>query len=185
MKRSFIAIKAEPEESFQRMYSSLISLLGDEKITWVSRENIHVTLVFLGDLEEEMIKAAERVLKQSCSGFGEFELSLSGAGIFKNLKDPRVIWAGIENPDRLTELNNLISNGLKNTGFKIEERQFRPHVTIGRIKSIKNTDNLRSAIERYQGTFLQKVHVSEVILYESILKPGGPVYISQGKFRLN
>lgn len=185
MKRIFIAIQTEPEESFQRMYSSLRSLLGSEKITWVSRENIHLTLVFLGEIEEEMIKAAAIVLKRQCTGFGEFKFALTGAGVFRNFKDPKVIWAGIENPDRLIELNDLIANGLKNAGFRTEEKHFKPHITIGRVKFIKNNEALRSAITRYQDTFIQEVHVREVILYESILKQEGPIYRSLGKFSLS
>lgn len=185
MKRIFIAIRTDPEPSFHRMYSSLRSLLGSEKINWVRLENIHLTLVFLGDTEMEMIKAAESVLKQNCTGFGEFRFGLTGVGVFKNFKEPKVIWAGIDNQDRLTELNKLITSGLNEAGFKTEERRFKPHLTIGRIKFIKNAEALKSAITRYQDTFIQEVHVKEVILYESILKPAGPVYMPLGKYSLS
>jgi 2'-5' RNA ligase len=184
MKRIFIAVRTEPGEELTRMFTSLKALLGNERITWVNMGNIHLTLVFLGDTEEERIKMTGIVLKQKCTGFGEFSFTLSGAGVFRNFNDPRVIWAGIKNPERLLDLNKLIVAGLKDTGFKMEERQFNPHITIGRIKSIKNTEELKSAITKYQNTIIQEVTVSEVILYESILKPTGPVYHSIGKFRL-
>jgi 2'-5' RNA ligase len=184
MKRIFIAVRTEPGEELTRMCSSLRALLGNEKITWVNMDNIHLTLVFLGDTEEERIKVAGIVLKQKCTGFGEFNFKLSGTGVFGSFKNPRVIWTGIKNPERLIELNKLIITGLKDTGFKIEEHQFSPHITIGRIKSIQNPEAFKSAIGRYHDTFIQEVYVRDVILYESILKPTGPVYHPVGKFLL-
>jgi 2'-5' RNA ligase len=184
MKRIFIAVRVEPEETFNSMYSSLRSLLGNEKINWVNPGDIHVTLVFLGDTEEERIKVAGIVLKQKCTGFGEFIFTLEGTGVFGNFNNPRVLWAGIKNPEKLIEMNKLIVEGLKDTGFKIEERHFRPHITLGRIKSIQNSDSLQSAVVRYKDTLIQEVQVKEIILFESILKPAGPVYRPVGKFQI-
>jgi RNA 2',3'-cyclic 3'-phosphodiesterase len=184
MKRIFIAIKTEPEKTLQRMYASLRAALANEKITWVSPENIHLTLSFLGEIEEERVKVAGIVLKQKCTGFGEFAIRVSGTGIFRNLNDPKVLWLGIENPDRLIRLGDIINTGLKDTGFKIEDHKFNPHITLGRIKLIRNKEILKSAIAMYQEMFIQEVHIREVILYESILKPAGPTYHAVGKFHL-
>jgi 2'-5' RNA ligase len=183
MKRIFIALKVEPGEKLMSMFSSLRTLLGNEKITWVAPGNIHLTMAFLGDIEDERTMVAGIMLKQKCAGFGEFGFNLSGAGVFRNFKDPRVIWIGIDNSEKLLQLNDLIITGLKDTGFKIEERQFNPHITLGRVKSIKDAEALKSTIYRYQDTFIQEVRISEVILYESILRPIGPVYKPIGRFR--
>ncbi|MBN2864002.1 MAG: RNA 2',3'-cyclic phosphodiesterase, partial [Bacteroidales bacterium] len=145
-------------------------------IKWVDPANIHLTLSFLGDTMEERIKVAAVMLDQKCSGFGEFSFSLSGIGVFKNLHDPRVIWIGIDNYERLQELSDLIMTGLKDTSFGVEERLFRPHITIGRIKFLKNPENLSLALERYRDDPIQSVNVKELILFESILKPAGPIY---------
>ncbi|MCJ7448442.1 MAG: RNA 2',3'-cyclic phosphodiesterase [Bacteroidales bacterium] len=184
MKRIFIAMEVEPGDALLRMLSSLKSLLGNEKIKWVDPGNIHLTLAFLGDTEDDRIKVAGIMLKNTCSGFGEFDFTLTGAGVFKNYNDPKVIWTGIEESEKLIKLNDIINTGLKDTGFKVEDRQFRPHLTLGRIRFIKDIEGLKSVIERYQNNSIQKVHVKEVILYESILKPTGPVYRPLGKFRL-
>ena len=184
MKRIFIAIKIEPENTFLRIHSSLKAILGNEKINWVDPSNIHLTLAFLGDTEEERIKVAAIMLKQKCTGFGEFEFTLEGTGVFKDLRDPRVIWLGINESDKLTRLYEEIKLGLTDTGFQTEDRPFRPHITIGRIKFIKNTDALKAAIEKYRDSEIQKVTVKEVILFESILKPSGPVYKPAGIFNL-
>jgi 2'-5' RNA ligase len=184
MKRIFVALKIEPGEVFLRMYSSLVSVLGNEKITWVSTQNIHLTLAFLGNTEEERIKIAGIVLKQKCTGFGEFDFMLTGAGVFKNYHDPKVIWAGVDHSQQLDQLNELIANGLRDAGFDLERRPFRPHITLGRIRYIKEPETFRAAIEEYKGHFIQKVHADSVILYESNLKPTGPVYKPIGKFKL-
>lgn len=184
MKRIFIALKIEPGDNLLRMMSSLKSLLGNERINWVDAANIHLTLAFLGDTDEEMIKVADLAVRQHCRGSGEFSFKLSGTGVFRNYRDPKVIWAGIEECPGLTRLNNLISTALSDAGFKLEERPFKPHITLGRIKFIKDSGALTSAVERYNNTFFQEVTVNEVILFESILKPSGPLYRPLGKFSL-
>ena len=184
MKRIFISIKIDPGNTLMRVHSSLKSVLGRERINWVDPANIHLTLAFLGDTEEDRIKVAGIMLKQKCSGFGEFGFSLSGAGVFRDYSDPEVIWIGIEESGKLISLNNDIKRGLEDTGFKTDNRPFKPHITIGRIKFFKDPGALREALEPYQNIFIQEVPVSEVILYESILKPSGPVYRPAGKFRL-
>ena len=144
MKRIFIALKIDPGQTFLKIYSSFKFLLGNERITWVDPLNIHLTLAFLGDTEDERIKVAGIMLKQKCTGFGEFDFSLSGTGVFKDLRDPRVIWIGIKEFDRLQELNEQVKTGLKDTGFKVEDRPFKPHITIGRIKYLKNTGGFKA-----------------------------------------
>jgi RNA 2',3'-cyclic 3'-phosphodiesterase len=184
VKRVFIAIKIEPEQTLLRIQASLKSALGGERINWTDTTNIHITIAFLGDTEEEMLKLLSIMVSQKCSEFGKFRLRLKGTGVFKNLRDPRVIWAGIESNERLVKLFEIISTGLKETGFKIEDRSFKPHITLGRIKSLSNPDNLVSAIEKYKEVVIQEVPVNEVIIYESILKPTGPVYKVIGRFSL-
>jgi len=184
MKRIFIAVKVKPESGLLRMISTLKSALSAENIRWVDPVNIHITLACLGDTEEENIKILSGMLKDKCSGFQEFDFKLAGAGVFKNYRDPRVIWAGIKSPEKLYALENKIAEGLKSTGFVIEDRQFKPHLTLGRVKSLSDTENLKTVLERYRDNQIQIVHVSEVVLYESILKQTGPLYKPIGKYPL-
>lgn len=177
-------MKVEADETFQKIVSSLKSELINENIKWTNPDNIHITLVFLGDTEEEKIKPIAAKLKEKCEGFGKFELILKGSGVFKNLHDPRIIWTGIEHSEKLIQLNESIINGLKNEGFEIESRPFNPHLTLGRIKTLKDKSGLKSLIEKYQNTEIQKVSVNEIILYESILLQSGPVYKPLRKFSL-
>jgi RNA 2',3'-cyclic 3'-phosphodiesterase len=184
MKRIFIAVKVDPDGMFLELISKLKSLLAAEKIKWVDPINIHITLAFLGDTEENKIKTIDRMLKEISTGFPKFDFMLEGTGIFKNYWDPRVIWVGIKSPEKLYALENKITEGLKSTGFIIEERKFKPHLTLGRVKSVVDTENLKNVLERYGDIQIQIVHVSEVILYESILMQTGPLYKPLGKFSL-
>ena len=184
MKRIFIAIKIEPGPALQKIINSLKAVLASEKINWVNPENIHLTLAFLGDTDEERIKVLSIMLKRTCTGFGEFSFSLNSTGVFKDFRDPRVIWAGIEGYEKLIKLNDIINTGLKDTGFGIENRPFKPHITLGRVKYLKNPESLKSALEMYKDNFIQDVNIEEVILYQSILRPEGPVYKSLGAFKL-
>ncbi len=185
MKRIFIAVKFIPGQEFLKMFSAFRSLPGEDRISWVSMESIHLTLVFLGDTEEQRINIAGKVLETSCRHFGEFDIKVSGTGVFRNMKDPRVIWTGIENPEKLEILCRNIAGGLTDAGFTLENRPFNAHITLGRVKIIKNISSVTSLIEKYRNTHFQDVHVSEVSLFESILKPAGPVYKPVGIYSLN
>ncbi len=176
VKRIFIGIKIEPEGTLIRMISSLKSALTNDKIKWVDMVNIHITLAFLGDTEVDRIKDLGMMLKKVCRGFGQISFNLSGTGLFKNIRDPRVIWTGIDNTKELRELNCLVVRGLKDLEFNIENRPFKPHLTIGRIKLIKDKDLLQTTLERYHDMTFQTVKVTEVILFESILRSSGPEY---------
>lgn len=185
MKRIFIAVKVEPGVELLRMISSVKALLGAENIRWVDPANIHLTIAFIGDTEEKRISLLNSMLKDRCAGLGEFDFNLKGAGVFKNFRDPRVIWVGIQSHERLSILYDRIIIGLKETGFEIEERQFKPHLTFGRVKSCKDTENLKSVLEKYRDTEFQKVEVKDLLLYESILLQTGPIYKSLGIFPLS
>lgn len=166
------------------IYLDIKSLLAYEKITWVDPRNIHLTLAFLGDAGEERIMTAGLVLKRECSGFGEFDIVLYGTGMFKSRQNPKVIWVGVRTSENLETLNSRIISGLISTGFNLEIRPFRPHITLGRVRSFKEPENIEKAVEKYRDHKLQVIRADKVTLFESILKPDGPVYRPLGTFSL-
>jgi 2'-5' RNA ligase len=184
MKRIFIALKVEAGVTLLNTISTLRSRLKNESIKWTNHENIHITLAFLGDTDEKNIEIVGKMLNKKCEGFGKFELTLEGTGVFRNYNDPRVLWLGIVPSEKLILLNGFIISGLRDSGINIEERHFNPHLTLARIKNINDKTSLKSVMEKYQDAEFQKVPVDEVILYESILQPTGPVYKPLGKFLL-
>jgi RNA 2',3'-cyclic 3'-phosphodiesterase len=185
MKRIFVAVKVNAGDELLKMISSVKDGLRNDSVKWTHIDNIHITLVFLGDTQERIISEIYPVLIEKCSGYGSFQLILRGCGIFRSLNDPRIIWTGIQPSDKLTGLNTSIISGLKELNIKLEDRPFNPHLTVGRIKHINDVRLLESLIAKYQNTELQKVNVKEVILYESILLPSGPVYKPLAEFSLD
>jgi 2'-5' RNA ligase len=107
MRRIFIAVRIEPQSTLKGMISDLKSALKDDRIKWTEPENFHITLAFLGETEEDKIKEVAKMLTRVCPESGELELVLKGAGIFKNINDPRVLWTGIEPSEKLNILLNL------------------------------------------------------------------------------
>jgi 2'-5' RNA ligase len=184
MKRIFIALKVEAGPPLLGMISSLKSGLKNDNLKWTSIENIHITLAFLGDTNENLINDISIMLTKKCGGYGKFSLTLKGCGLFRNFSDPRIIWTGIEPSDRLIQLNESVMSGLKVLNIKMQDRPFNPHLTLGRIKHIMDKDLLKSLIDQFQNTELQIVPVSDVILYESVLLQSGPVYKPLAKFSL-
>lgn len=184
MKRIFIAVKIDAGENLLNMISDLKAGLKEERVKWTETDNFHITLAFLGDTEETKIKAINNMLMATCEGFGEFEIIIKGAGVFKKFSDPRILWTGIEDSGKLNKLYNCIKSGLKDTGISLEERTFSPHLTLGRIKSIRDHENLKSLVAGYLTAEMQSQRVKEVILYESILFQTGPVYKPLGKYQI-
>jgi len=176
MKRTFIGVKIEIDENFKEAIYSLRANLEDENIRWIEYDNLHITLAFIGDTEETSIINVMTMLQSKPSGFGKIGFALNGFGVFRNLKDPRIIFADIENPERLLEVFNIIKAGLEDLEIKIEERDFKPHLTIGRIKHLKDRINLQETLQQFINRRFQDVTVSEIVYYESILLASGPLY---------
>ena len=184
MKRIFIAIKVNAGETLSGIISSFQKGLNRDSIKWTNKDNIHITLVFLGDTEKTLIEPLSSMLKEKCERTGRFDLKIRGSGVFRSLGDPRIIWMGIEPHEKLVQLNSFIIDGLKKLDFGIDDRPFNPHLTIGRIKHLNNKEGLKSMIDKYHDLEMQIVPVNEVILYESILLQTGPVYKSLAQIPL-
>jgi 2'-5' RNA ligase len=184
MKRTFIAVKIDRDEKLEKAVQSIRSQLNNESVKWVDLNQIHITLSFLGDTSEGSIRDVSEMLIAGLRDFGDVEFTIRGIGVFKSLADPRVIWAGISDSGRLVELSDLIKSGLNELGILTEERSFNPHITLGRIRSVKNQGSLKTLIENYDGVDFQKANISEVIYFESILQQTGPLYLPLKKIRL-
>ncbi len=177
MKRLFVAVKLFPDENFLRVYYGLKKALHYEKIKWVEPENLHITLKFLGETPDNRIPAVHRVLQATAAEHSPFVFSLEKTGIFGSRYNPRVIWFGMEQADGVRTLGEDVLNGLHNAGFYRDRQNFVPHLTIGRIKHLENKRLFQKAVDNYKSAVLQKVTVDRFFLYQSILKPKGPVYI--------
>ncbi|HKL08943.1 MAG TPA: RNA 2',3'-cyclic phosphodiesterase [Bacteroidales bacterium] len=176
MKRTFIALKIPVSKQTAEKIQEIKSELQEEKIKWVEIYNIHITLFFAGNTDEEMIQKISSHLEDLLKSKKSFTLKGKGIGVFRSLKSPRVLWLGIEKSEYLQRLKVEIDLMMKAFGFKIEDRTFNPHLTLGRIKWLNDKSNLKKIIEDYKDVEFQDFIIDEIIFYESILTPAGPVY---------
>jgi len=177
MKRTFIAVKIIPEDNMLSILKYLQESLSGGKIKWIEPDILHITLFFLGDTDEELIPVIAERLQQLSHDFSPFDLEFREVGLFRNIRDPRVIWIGTKENQTIMMLKSGIDNELSKLGFKTEKREFRPHLTVGRIKWIRNISALEEVVKSYKNHEVQRSRINSVIFYESILKPAGPEYI--------
>lgn len=185
MKRTFLAIKTPISKQTAEFIQNIKFALKDEKIKWVEDWNLHITLFFIGDIDENIIDEISNKLTNNLGGIKSFNLICEGVGVFKNVYKPKVIWFGIRQSEDLTNLKLAVDKVISSFGFTIEERDFKPHLTIGRVKFIKNKDKIKDILEKYKEIEVQNFSINEVIFYESKLTPKGPVYEVLKKFPLN
>jgi RNA 2',3'-cyclic 3'-phosphodiesterase len=184
MKRTFIAIDVLPDPGLKEIIEQIHYRLRYEKITWVQPDLLHITLNFLGDTEDKLLPGIISNIDSITKGFGSFELVLKSIGVYKNIRDPRVLWIGCEKSPAIDELKDKSDHHLTVLGFDAEKRGYSPHVTLGRIKSLRQVNQLNQIITQYLDTIFQKQLIDHVVLYESILKPAGAEYIPLRKFHL-
>jgi|UniRef100_A0A7C3Z2W0 2'-5' RNA ligase len=181
MIRSFIAITI-PEE-VKREIGKIIRECEAKKYPcrWVVPENLHITLLFLGEVSEDFLARVKKELAKIAQKTKVFSIKLGGFGAFPSWKNPRIIWIGV--PFGNKEIESLQANLVENLaqlGFKPEEKRFHPHLTIGRAKGlIKDIDLLE---RRYESDLIK---VETVVLFKSTLTPNGPVYEKIEEYRLS
>lgn len=183
--RSFIAVNLNPE--IKEYLTSLQANLNipETKIKWVEKNNLHLTMKFLGYISLEQTELIKSILKEITSRYSPFIIKLSSnMGIFPTYKMPRIIWVGIEEDiSELKELYNYIENNLSNKGFPREDKDFSGHITIGRVKFIRDKTGFIQILKRIEvNNFTQEV--GSIDLMESKLTPNGPIYNVADKFPL-
>jgi len=178
MKRLFAAIKIHQSAEYISLFNEITSLLRHEHIKWVEPENMHLTLKFFGETDENQIPAIQKVLAEAAANAKPFTLKIANTGIFGSRYDPKVLWFGIEKHDELVSLVQNIFTGLTKSGWEPDRQNFVPHLTIGRIRKLKDKPLFQNIISQYNAVEIQEENVSEIILYESILRREGPLYLN-------
>jgi 2'-5' RNA ligase len=154
-------------------------------VRWVRPEGIHLTLKFLGEVEQDRIEAIVRKAEGAIQGVGPFTVGIRGGGGFPTVKNPRVIWIGVEDHSgMLKQLQTRIEAGMAELGFTQEKRGFTPHLTVGRLRSGKGSKTVAQAIDAIRTSDLGSLEVREIILFRSHLKPTGAEYTKLGSFPL-
>jgi 2'-5' RNA ligase len=167
-------ILAQPEES--------IGWLG-RGVKWVEPRGIHLTLKFLGEVDEELVPDIRGGMAAACMGIEPFAIRLRGTGVFPNAKRPRVYWAGIEGPSALLALQARMDEELQRLGFPAEEHEFRAHLTLARIKDPIGKQRMTDALLRFS-LESEPADVREVLLMRSHLSSEGARYEPVGRCAL-
>lgn len=177
MTRAFIALKL-PAQVIAAL-SDLQSALKKQglKLRWVQPANIHLTLKFLGDVSAEQLQAVKSVIQELSGSQTAFTLESKGLGVFPSVKKARVLWSGIHGDvDRLGVLKSELERALAGIGFVPDNRIFKGHLTLGRVKGRIDGKTLASAIAACGAFTSSPWAVEHLVLFKSDLTPTGAVY---------
>ncbi len=179
--RAFLASELSPslQDSIHRATANLRETLGDGLIRWVPAHNIHLTLKFLGDVSPSSLDLIKQMLVTEASQFPPFDVQVEGLGCYPNPRRPRVLWVGLKAPPELGSLQRAIEAASARLGYESEERDFSPHLTIGRVRqnaSSADVHKIRTAMEGCHIGLLGSAHVDAVHLFKSELRPEGSIY---------
>jgi 2'-5' RNA ligase len=155
-------------------------------LKWVEYENLHVSLLFLGEVDERDVLDVCRATTDACKGHAPFVLTVEGVGCFPNPRRPRVVWTGLsEGGPEVIALHDALEPPLLDLGcYRREDRQYTPHVTLGRVKGEHGTDCLAAALARHADWHGGTIDVREVHVLSSQLTPKGPIYAVLSRARL-
>lgn len=170
MIRTFIAFELPEEIKFQlwEIISGMKSKSGGVK--WVQPQGLHVTLKFLGDIEEALVSRLSGDLDSIARAYPPIQVTLSRLGAFPDARRPRVLWAGLGGDIRvMTEIAGKVDKICTSIGMEPEKRPFRAHITIGRLKIPTVVDLSQEARE-------SPFTIDNIVLYKSELTPSGARY---------
>jgi len=176
--RLFIAALL-PDEIKAALGSYIASLGEDaEGVKWEKEEKLHVTLKFLGEVDEEKAGAVSSIVDAATRKYSPFEMTTGNLGGFPNLQNPRVLFVGLSENPGLSNLQREIEEGLEPLGFEREKRKFIPHVTIGRVNGRLKTTGPLPLPERI------RFSINEISVVKSVLGKVGSVYTPVHVFTL-
>ena len=183
--RTFLAIPL-PKELTGYLKQWILPIVDrNDHINWVKRENIHITLSFLGDTDPEKIEDHGEKIASVVHSFQGFELGTTDTGIFPHANAPRVIWVGTAPyGPRLGDFKKVLDKALVDLGYALEKRPFQPHITLARVKTISRKS---SFIHEFLSAEVREMNfeVNEIKWLKSTLTPVGAEYEELKTFKFN
>lgn len=180
--RLFVAVRP-PEAALATVRSTRDALrerIDDRSVRWVRDENLHITLAFLGATDPARVDEVAAAMRETASSVeAPVDLELAAAGAFPDLRRPRTLWVGVSDDDeKLARLERALRGHLEELGCDLDEKPFRPHVTIGYVRKRVTTADRRSIGDTVAGTEppVAAFDARELLLVESILGAGGSRY---------
>ena len=155
-------------------------------VSWVKPENVHLTLKFLGGVEEARVPLVKRAVQEGLGREGPLVLTLAGLGVFPNPRSPRVVWVGVGgDTERLQNLQERLEQALGEVGFPREARSFSPHITLGRMRSRQGAASLMELVGHLGANEVGSLKAESIELMRSQLHPAGAVYTILESFSLS
>jgi 2'-5' RNA ligase len=185
--RTFIAVDLD-KASRDRTVALQESLgRASEHVKWVEPENLHVTLLFLGEVEDRDVPAVCAAVAECTARQPPFPMTVERAGCFGNPRRPRTLWVGVgEGTQELVALHDALEPPLLDLGcYRREERQYTPHITLGRVRSERPNDALAQALARQKDWQGGRLLVRELLVLSSELTRDGPVYTVLSRAKLD
>lgn len=182
--RLFVA--ADLPEDLRRRLAAIQADLRDIAlpVRWVRPEGIHLTFKFLGQVQGGRLAEIERVLEGAGRGLASFRLQADGIGVFPERGNPRVLWVGVGGDlEAASRLRDAIERALGGIGFPPEDRDFRPHLTLGRVRG-RAKGEWRPVLERAAREAAGGFEVQDYVLFESRHDRSGAVYLPLRRYRL-
>lgn len=181
--RTFIAV--EVGEAIRDRAVALQEALAKTgaQVKWVTPESMHVTLLFLGEVDDRDLHPVCRAVRDVAAAEPPFSLAVSGAGAFPNARHPKILWAGItDGVEPLKRLYDALETKMLDLGcYRKEERGYTPHLTLGRVKGESDGNLLAPELAKRAGWDAGRVAVEEVLVFSSVLERDGPVYTVLGR----
>lgn len=185
MKRLFIAIPVYPTQKLIKFSEQLQTIAPYPAVKWVNPEQYHLTLQFLGDTDEDVVSGISRCLAIITNKYEQFDFSVEKTGKFTDRQgNLKIIWAGINPTQPFIALNKDIYNLLKESGFVFSHKRFKAHLTLGRVKHLKDPSELYDMLRKYTNAIFAKQKAVEFNLIESKLTSAGPEYHIIETFKL-
>jgi len=182
--RCFISVEL-PDEIKQKMQKAIDELKAARaEVKWVDIKNIHLTLKFLGWVEEKDLEKLVSIVEDEVQKFTSFKVNFEGLGTFPEGRAPRVIWIGTSSgEEEMKGIAQVLEKSLSQAGFRPEARGFRGHATVGRVKG-KGVDKLKEKIVRFKDLKFGECYIDHIHIMKSTLTKKGPVYEVYKKVKL-
>jgi len=183
--RAFVAVNLDQDlkDALAKVQERLKATRAD--VGWVRPESLHLTLKFLGQVEESRLGAVAEAIAAAATGYGSFRLVLGGVGAFPQPRAARVVWIGVQQgAEALVTLQARVEAGLEALGFAREERPFAAHLTLGRVRGPARREQLAVALTSIPAEPLREMMLHRIDLMKSELGPGGARYTALQTFPL-
>ena len=185
--RAFLAI--EPTENVLQEITRLQEKLKREisgRLSWTRPQGQHLTLKFFGDISREDINNISTVVQKRVVAEQKLNLKIEKLGVFPDARKPRVLWCGVTGDvEKLITLQRKLDSDFTAIGFPAEDRSFKAHLTLARIKDPRDITGVSEALKKYDSFKAGEFVTDKLLLFQSTLSPQGAIYTKLAEFALS